>query len=373
MTAEGPAVTTAVVVCAYTTARWGQLQAAVRTVLAQTVSPAEVVVVVDHSDELLAMAAALERQPTAGSPGVRVLPNSGPRGLSGARNTGVQAASAEVVAFLDDDAVASPTWLAELSAHFASADVIGVGGRILPDWAGREPAWLPPEFLWVVGCSYTGLPQGTAEVRNPIGASMAFRRAALQAVGGFSTAVGRVGTTPLGCEETELSIRLAHRVPGSRILYEPRAVVHHHVAPERARWAYFRRRCWSEGLSKALVAGLADPRRALSAERRYATRVLPAGIARDLGAAVRTRDGWRLASAATSGTGLAITALGYAAGRLGRSRSRRLARAARPPGPLTDASPHRTAPHSTTPNGAAPNGAVVTASPAPAALTSPGG
>ena len=165
-----------------------------------------------------------------------------------------------------------------------------------------------------------------------------------------------MGTTPLGCEETELSIRLAHHVPGSRILYEPRAVVHHHVAPERARWSYFRRRCWSEGLSKALVAGLADPRSALSAERRYVARVLPAGMARDLGAAVRTRDGWRLASAATSGTGLAITALGYAAGRLGRTRY--LARTTRTPEPLSDT---------------APNGAGGTPSPASAALTSPGG
>jgi GT2 family glycosyltransferase len=371
MTAAGAAVATAVVVCAYTTARWGQLQAAVRSVLAQTTSPAEVVVVVDHSDELLTMAAALEQRPTAGGPGVRVLPSSGPRGLSGARNTGVQAASAEVVAFLDDDAVANRTWLAELTGHFSSPDVIGVGGRVLPAWAGPEPAWLPPEFLWVVGCSYAGLPQDTAEVRNPIGASMAFRRAELDAVGGFSTAVGRVGTTPLGCEETELSIRLAHHLPGSRILYEPRAVVHHHVAEERARWSYFRRRCWSEGLSKALVAGLADPRRALSAERRYAARVLPAGMARDLGAAVRTRDGWRLASAATSGTGLAITALGYAAGRLGRSQH--LAPATGTAAPLSSLAQNGTTQNGTAQNGTTPDGTGGTPSPASAALTSPGG
>lgn len=306
----------AVVVCAYTTARWGQLQAAVRSTLAQTSPPVEVVVVVDHCDELLAMAGHLERPAAAGNPAVRVIANADTRGLSGARNTGVCAVGADIVAFLDDDAVADATWLAELVRHFDDPDVVGVGGRVVPVWSGPEPAWLPAEFHWVVGCSYTGLPDTTAEVRNPIGASMAFRRAPLLDVGGFSSTVGRVGTTPLGCEETELSIRLVRRLPGARILYEPRSVVHHHVAGERARWGYFRRRCWAEGLSKARVAQLSDPRRALSAERRYAARVLPLGLAREVRGAVRTRRGAHLARAAASLAGLALAAGGYAVGQL---------------------------------------------------------
>lgn len=318
MTTSSPPVSVAVVVCAYTTARWGELQAAVRSVLTQTARASEVLVVVDHCEELLGMARAMEQPPSTDEPGVRVLPNAGTRGLSGARNTGVVAVDADVVAFLDDDAVASPTWLEELVRHFASDDVVGVGGRVVPVWHGEEPAWLPPEFHWVVGCSYTGMPDATAEVRNPIGASMAFRRTPLLDLGGFSSTVGRVGTTPVGCEETELSIRLAAHLPGARILYEPRSVVNHHVGAQRTQWAYFRRRCWAEGLSKAKVAQLSDPRRALAAERRYAARVLPSGVARDVRGAVRARDLAPLARAGVSIAGLALTSAGYAIGQLTR-------------------------------------------------------
>jgi hypothetical protein len=94
-------------------------------------------------------------------------------------------------------------------------------------------------------------------------------------------------------------------------------------------------------------------------------------MARDLGAAVRTRDGWRLASAATSGTGLAITALGYAAGRLGRSQH--LAPATGTAAPLSSLAQNGTTQNGTAQNGTAPDGTGGTPSPAPAALTSPGG
>ena len=107
---------------------------------------------------------------------VTVLENEGSQGLSDARNTGLRAASQPVTAFLDDDAEARPGWLAS--------------------------------FYWVVGCSYRGLPVSVDPVRNPIGASMSLQTALTLKVGGFDSVVGRVGTRPTGCEETELAIRL---------------------------------------------------------------------------------------------------------------------------------------------------------------------
>jgi hypothetical protein len=148
---------------------------------------------------------------------------------------------------------------------------------------------------------------------------MSFRRDALTAVGGFSADVGRVGARPLGCEETELSIRVARRDPTTTILLEPRAVVRHHVPGDRSRWGYFWRRCWAEGLSKASVSRLTDPRSALASERSYALRTLPRGAARGLADAVRRRESAGAARALAIGAGLTITTAGYAVGKTGRS------------------------------------------------------
>jgi glucosyl-dolichyl phosphate glucuronosyltransferase len=299
-----------VVICAYTERRWELLARAVDSVRRQSVAAAELILVVDHSDALYDRA---KRHLDAD----HIVQNTGPRGLSGARNTGVATARSDIVAFLDDDAAADPRWLAGLASAYADEKVIGVGGLVVPRWAaGSRPGWLPTEFDWVVGCSYTGLPTERSAVRNPIGANMSFRTGPLRDAGGFAAEVGRIGTRPLGCEETELAIRLARRHPETRVVFEPAAVVHHHVPADRGTWAYYRARCWSEGLSKAMVARLSDPRRALSAERRYVSHVLPRAVLRGLHESVMCR---RPAAAARAGAviaGLAMTTAGYVAGRV---------------------------------------------------------
>jgi hypothetical protein len=123
----------------------------------------------------------------------------------------------------------------------------------------------------------------------------------------------------MGCEETELSIRVARRDPTSLIVLEPRAVVRHHVPGDRSRWAYFLRRCWAEGLSKASVSRLTDPRAALSSERSYALRTLPRGAARGMADAVRRGESGGAGRALAIGAGLTVTAAGYAVGRAGRA------------------------------------------------------
>ena len=104
MPASETAPTVSVVVCAFTPARAALLALAVASLQRQTRAPDELIVVIDHSAPLLAWA----REHLTG---VRVVENRGPRGLAGARNAGVWATSSEVVAFLDDDAVAAPDWL----------------------------------------------------------------------------------------------------------------------------------------------------------------------------------------------------------------------------------------------------------------------
>lgn len=147
---------------------------------------------------------------------------------------------------------------------------------------------------------------------------MSFRRTALQGAGGFSTGLGRVGVLPLGCEETELCIRLRRNSPGSQILFDPDLVVRHHVSPDRERLGYFVRRCWGEGRSKYVVSTLVGAGDALSAERSYVVRVLPAGALRGLAGALRgPRRLAHLGRAAAIVLGLAVTTLGYGRAMLG--------------------------------------------------------
>jgi hypothetical protein len=119
-------------------------------------------------------------------------------------------------------------------------------------------------------------------VRNPIGANMAMRRHVFARVGGFSTGLGRVGRTPLGCEETELCIRYTARYPDERFVMAREAVVHHLVPAWRLTWRYFLARCWAEGISKAAVTSLVGSASGLAAERHYMVRSLPRAVVRSL-------------------------------------------------------------------------------------------
>jgi GT2 family glycosyltransferase len=311
-----------VVICAYTLERWADLAAALDSVKAQEPPPGEVILVIDHNAALLAQA----RSEFAG---VTIVENAGPRGLSGARNTGVAAASGRLVAFLDDDAVAQAGWLGGLCRPFADLAVLATGGRADAAWDVPRPRWFPVEFDWVVGCSYRGLPEVESTVRNPIGCSMAFRRSVFERVGGFRPEIGRLGTRPVGCEETELCIRAAAADPHGRVVYVPEAVVRHRVPAARARWAYFRSRCVAEGWSKAIVASIAGSRSGLSSERAYTLRVLPRGICAGLVGPLRG-DRWGPARAAAMVLGLAGTTLGYILGLLA-IRTGRLPRIGRSP------------------------------------------
>ena len=318
-----------VVICAYTLDRWAQLQRAVASVQSQRPPAREILVVIDHNAELLERARVRwGPAPQAGrgsGPPVRVLASEGAPGLSGARNTGVNACSADVVAFLDDDAEADEGWIERLSAPYADPEVAACGGAATAALSDLRPGWWPVEFDWVVGCSYVGLPTSTANVRNLIGANMSVRRALLVDLGGFQEGIGRVGCRPLGCEETDLFIRLAQRWPTARIVYEPAAGVRHAVTPARLSWRYFRSRCFAEGLSKASVASRVGSQHALAAERSYTLKVLPAGMARGLRDACRGQRGGGLRAMAI-GAGLAMTTAGYVTGQLGASFTRKVSR-----------------------------------------------
>lgn len=302
-----------VVIAAYTERRWAQLCAAIGSVRAQEHPVHELIVSVDHNPALAARLA-------ADYPDLTIVENGQPRGASGARNSGVLAATGELVAFLDDDASARAGWLQRLVAPLAAPSVAGVGGAVAPAWPAAQgrPDWFPTTFDWVVGASYEGQPTGSAPVRNVWSLNMAVRRADFLRVGGFRAGFGKTGERNRP-EDTDLCLRLAAAQPGSHWLYEPAALVDHDVPAARATWSYFLRRCWHEGLGKADLVGYlgADP--SLATERAHLRAVLPRVLARDLHSALRGDSGGAQRSAATvAGVTLAAAGLGW--GRL-RARS----------------------------------------------------
>jgi len=332
------------VICVFTMRRWDDMLAAIGSVRAQSLPAHELIVVVDHNDELLGKLTADLGAGSAWALPVKVVANEQARGLSGGKNTGVRHATGDVVAFLDDDAVADSKWLKYLADGFSAPEVIGVGGLTLPNWDTGRPSWFPREFDWVVGCNYLGQGAPRRPVRNLLGGNASFRRSVFDQVGGFTVDVGRSDKKlPLGCEETEFCIKIHQlfsggsggpppggaeyfserrslrgvpggRPPGPVLLIDDRAMIWHRVGRDRTTVRYFLTRCYAEGVSKAAVSRHVGSADGLSAERKQAFATLPAGIARNLAAVLRG-DLSGIGRAAAIVAGLAAATAGYAMGR----------------------------------------------------------
>jgi glucosyl-dolichyl phosphate glucuronosyltransferase len=248
-----PSRQAAVIICAYSLERWPLLCRVLDAVAAQTHPAEDVIVVVDGNRKLYDRAI---RQAVAAT----VVMNRYGGGAAGGRMTGADAARAPVLVFLDDDAIPDPDWLDRLLRPYEDPRVIGTGGRLEPMWETARPRWLPPEYDWIVGCSFDRADRAQyARIRNPIAANMSIRADVFAAAGGMTLALGRSdvdGRVSGTAEETELSIRAGRLYPGGHWVYTPSAHVRHHVPAARGTWRYFRRRCALEGRSKAVVTAL---------------------------------------------------------------------------------------------------------------------
>ena len=154
--------------------------------------------------------------------------------------------------------------------NFNDPDVLGVGGYVKPVWENGRPQWFPEELDWVVGCSYAGLGKQRCTVRNPIGCNMLFRKDIFGKAGLFDNNIGRLGKHLMGSEEAEFSIRALDIYPGSKIVYDPSAVVFHWVPTKRAHLIHLFKRSYYEGVSKSIMKRMiAEQNRMLTTETSY--------------------------------------------------------------------------------------------------------
>jgi GT2 family glycosyltransferase len=251
--------------------RLGNVLGCIESLKRQTMLPKEIILALDPDQNLI------EFYKSRIPDDVKIVVSEG-NGLSYARNTGVKNAEGEIVAFIDDDAVADSDWLKNLIENYNPC-VIGVGGLIKPIWESGRSVWFPEELDWIFGCSYKGLPEEKTYVRNPIGCNMSFRKSVFEKVGYFKIDVGRLGRRLLGSEETEFSIRATEKILGSKIVFDPSAVVYHAVPKGRTRLTYVIKRACYEGLSKAMISSRGfNPLATSSTEYRYFKYLLKVAI-----------------------------------------------------------------------------------------------
>jgi glycosyltransferase involved in cell wall biosynthesis len=177
-------------------------------------------------------------------------------GKSRALNAGIAATAGELVGMIDDDEEVDGGWYEEiLRAFSADPSLDFVGGPYYPVWAQTPPAWIPRDYLAVLGDVDSGSgeqPYGPAFAGILKGGNAVIRRTALEHVGPYAEHLGPAGAARLlSCEDEEMYLRLLEA--GARGRYLPKLIVHHHVCAGRLRPGYFRRWCFWRGVSRGLM------------------------------------------------------------------------------------------------------------------------
>jgi len=171
-------------------------------------------------------------------------------GLLESRNRGAEIATGDIVAFIDDDAVADEEWIERLVRAYEEEDAIAAGGKMTPEWVAGKPSFLPEEFYWLIGVTHRGFAEGPGEVRNTFGSNISFRADVFRELGGFDVDIGgRKGEKNLQGGETELCARMRTEYRQG-VWYDPEAVVAHKVFEYRTEFRWLVDRAFWQGYSK---------------------------------------------------------------------------------------------------------------------------
>jgi glycosyltransferase involved in cell wall biosynthesis len=170
------------------------------------------------------------------------------QGLSPARNSGARAAQGEVLAFLDDDAVALPGWLSAIELAFRTTPALCLlGGPVNPKFTGAVPRWLSGDLLLGFFALRTITDEGLKEISSlgdlPYGCNFIVKTATFFALGMFDIGLGRVGRVQGGGEDIQFGLKV--RYAGGMIAVHSQVAIDHYNPPEKANIDYVRENAYS--------------------------------------------------------------------------------------------------------------------------------
>ena len=247
-------VRVSVIICTHKLNMYEHFREAADSVLAQTHDEVELVVIVDGTPEVYDRV----REDYSDRGDTVVACNDENVGLLASRNRGAKLANGDVVAFIDDDAVADEAWAERLVRAYEQEDAIAVGGKMMPKWIAGKPSFLPEEFYWLVGVTHRGFADGPGEVRNTFGSNISFRAEVFAELGGFDADIGgRKGDANLQGGETELCARMREEY-GQGVWYNPEAEVAHKVFDYRTEFWWLVDRAFWQGYSKRVMESFVE-------------------------------------------------------------------------------------------------------------------
>jgi len=242
-----------VLICSFNRERF--LASTLDSLAATAVSPDirwEVIVVDNNSSD--GTRAEVERRVPAFPAPLRCLFEQ-TQGKAHALRTGIEASTADVIVFTDDDVRVPPDWLEQaVRPLIERSDIDYTGGPVLPAWETAPPGWINgnPGVLWGPIALLDYGPEGfILEERGRIamGVNMAVRRELIDRVGGFHLGLERTGESLMGQGQAEFFFRT--RRAGARGAYVPGMWLRHHVPASRLTRQYYRRWWYWKGVARA--------------------------------------------------------------------------------------------------------------------------
>ena len=175
-------------------------------------------------------------------------------GLNYARNTGLKQSRGKYIAYLDDDAIASPQWLENILNVFQNSppNVGCVGGKIDPLWESDRPEWLSDNLLgYLAILDISPIPIVLSKGEFLYGVNFAFNKNILQSIGGFEAGLDRQGKNLLS--NGDIMVQKHIQDQGYVCFYDPQISVQHQIQASRLQPEWFYQRAYWQGISDATM------------------------------------------------------------------------------------------------------------------------